>query len=140
MSTTPFWIYLVIAFFVFTVVLVVVVLIKNARRKTFSLREMEYIRSHWIRIIDTFGGNTVSAILDADKLLDYALGKKGYMIGSIGEKLKKAGPRFSDLNGVWRAHKFRNRLAHELTEVNKEEAKDALKQFKRALNDLGANL
>ena len=71
--------------------------------------------------------------------MDYALKKHGFE-GSLGEKLKKAGPRFNDLNAVWSAHKLRNRIAHELSEINKEEAKRALKQFKRALNDLGAKL
>ena len=79
------------------------------------------------------------AVLDADKLLDYALKEHGFK-GALGEKMKAAGPRFSDLNGVWNAHKLRNRLAHEMMDLKRGEAQSALKNFKRALNDLGAGL
>ena len=78
-------------------------------------------------------------IKDADKILDYALLREGFE-GNLGEKLKAAGPRFSDLDGVWRAHKRRNRIAHELGDIDRDEAKRALKSFKKALNDLGAGL
>lgn len=131
---------IVIAIFVLiTLLLVVFVFIKMRRRKGFSLESMQYIKSHWIRIIDSFDSHTKDAIMDADKLLDYALGKHGFE-GSLGEKLKKAGPRFKDLNSVWNAHKMRNRIAHELGDIDKDQARRSLKQFKSALNDLGAEL
>lgn len=126
-------------FIVFTFVLAFFVYVKTSKRKGFSSQELQYIRSHWIRIIDSFGSNVNSAVLDADKLLDYALSKKGF-VGSVGEKMKKAGPRFSNLNGIWGAHKLRNRVAHELSDIDRGEAKRALEQFKKALNDLGAKL
>ena len=136
----PYWIIALIVFFVLDLIFVIIILVKRARGKVFSLKELQYIKSHWIRIIDTFSNNPQSAIMDADKLLYYALDRKG-IEGTLGEKLKKAGLRFSDLNGVWKAHKLRNRVAHELSaELNVDEAKKALRQFKRALNDLGANL
>lgn len=119
--------------------LVLYVVVKQSRRKGLSPKEMQYIRSHWIRIIDMFNGNPAQSIIDSDKLLDYGLKVHGFE-GTLGEKLKKAGPRFSDLNGVWAAHKLRNRAAHELSGINKDEAKRALSGFKRALNDLGAGL
>lgn len=133
------WIIFVICFVLFDLLLVAIVVWKRNQMRTFSSQELTYIRSHWIRIIDSFNGNVVGAIIDADKVLDYALARKGFQ-GSVGEKLKKAGPRFSDVNGVWRAHKYRNKLAHELGGVKFDEARDALSQFKRALNDLGAGL
>ncbi len=133
-----FFIFIVV-FLALTFFLAAFVFFKTSRRKGFNSVEIQYIRSHWIRIIDMFNGNTKGAILDADKLLDYALGKKGFE-GNMGEKLKKAGPRFSDLNGAWSAHKLRNRIAHELGDIDIGAAKRALKQFKRALNDLGAGL
>lgn len=134
---------LVIGVLVFVLVdflIVFYVFWKRARRKnSFSLKELNYIRSHWIRIIDTFPTNMKGAILDADKLLDYALSKKGYE-GSVGEKLKRSKAHFSRINDVWSAHKLRNKVAHELGDIDKGAAKLALSQFKRALNDLGAKL
>ncbi len=112
---------------------------RNRRKNSFTIKELNYIRSHWIRIIDSFPGNPKASILDADKLLDYSLKKKGYE-GSLGEKLKKAKGHFSRINDVWSAHKLRNRVAHELGEIDVRAAKLALAQFKRALNDLGAKL
>ncbi|EKD64900.1 MAG: hypothetical protein ACD_50C00256G0002 [uncultured bacterium] len=48
---------------------------------------------------------------------------------------------FSDLNGVWFAHKLRNKIAHELdSRVSMGEAKRALAAFKRAFVDLGVKI
>lgn len=110
------------------------------RVRAFRQEELNYMRSHWIRILDSFDSHPRESVMDADKLIDYALMRQGFD-GSLGEKLKKAGYRFSDLNGLWRAHKLRNEIAHELSDkLNKGEAKNALIQFKKALNDLGAKL
>ncbi len=130
---------IVLIFFLVTLVLAGVVAVKLRWRKKMGSKELQYIRSYWIRIIDSFNGFPSQAVIDADKLLDYALGKHGFE-GSLGEKLKKAGPRFSDLDSVWRAHKLRNKFAHELSNIDKGAAKAALQNFKKALNDLGAKL
>ena len=136
----PTWIVIIIiSFFAFDVLFVLWILYKRSRRKKLGPKELEYIKSHWIRIIDSFQSHTAAAILDADKLLDYALGRHGFG-GSLGEKLKKSGARFSDLNSVWRAHKLRNSVAHELCNLDEQEARKALVAFKKALNDLGASL
>jgi len=54
----------------------------------------------------------VRRVLAVDVVLDIALTELGFA-GSLGEKLKKAGPRIPNLQAVWDAHKLRNRLAHE---------------------------
>lgn len=80
----------------------------------------------------------VRRVLEADKVLDLALTELGFR-GSLGEKLKKAGPRFTDVNAVWRAHKLRNRLAHETgARISDAEASGAMNAFERGLRDLGA--
>lgn len=135
----PFWFYALIIFVAFDVALVVCVLWRKFKAKKFSQEQLQYIRAHWIRIIDSFDSHSKQGIMDADKLLDYALAKRGF-VGTLGEKLKKAGSRFSDLNGVWQAHKLRNQIAHELKDINIVEARRALKFFRKGLNDLGANL
>lgn len=135
----PIWIFALVAFVVFDFLLVLFVFLRKGRTKKFSAEELQYIRSHWIRIIDSCGVHPGQAVIDGDKLLAYALEKKGFY-GSVADKLKASGPRFSDINGLWNAHKLRNKVAHELGDISKDSAKSALVAFKRGLNDLGANL
>lgn len=112
---------------------------KKFRGRGLKPDQLQYIKAHWIRIIDSFDMHSQQAVMDADKLLDYVLKCYGYE-GNLGEKLKVAKGHFSDLNGVWSAHKLRNTVAHELVQLNKDDARRALRQFKQALNDLGAKL
>ncbi len=133
------WIVALLVFLACDFTLLVYVFFKKHGRKKLAQKSLNYIRSHWMRIIDSFDHDPKHAILDADKLLDYALSCHGFQ-GSVGEKMKKAKSRFNYLDGVWKAHKLRNRIAHEIFELSKSEAKVALKEFKRALNDLGAKL
>lgn len=133
------WLIIVLGFIAFSFVLVVFVFFKQHSKKRLGQKELNYIHSHWVRIIDMFSGNPKSSISDADKLLDYVLKLMGFE-GTLGEKLKKAGARFSNKNAVWAAHKLRNQVAHELGDINIDEARSALKAFKQALNDLGARL
>ena len=79
------------------------------------------------------------AIIEADKLLDKAMNEMGLPGKTMGEKLKKSGSRFTNLNGVWRAHKLRNAIAHEAGfEVSYKQAFNALALYKQALMDIGA--
>lgn len=79
-------------------------------------------------------------IMEADKVLDLALKLLGFS-GSLGEKLKQAGPRFRNLNDVWSAHKLRNILAHEIGKnPTPDETKRAMQAFQAALKDLGLRL
>ena len=75
-------------------------------------------------------------ILDAENVVDHALRSLGYQ-GSFADKLKKAGPRFSDVQALWNAHKLRNRIAHESgVQVSVQEADRVVSAFERALKDL----
>lgn len=135
----PFWLIAILIFVAVDLVLIFWLLWRRSRRKRLSGEQLQYIQSHWIRIIDAFQSHPNQSVMDADKLLDYALKCYGYE-GPLGEKLKRVKGLFGDLNGVWSAHKLRNTLAHELVNVSGEFSRKALSQFKRALNDLGANL
>jgi hypothetical protein len=130
---------ILIVFFIILLLLIFFLIFLKKRKFVLSDKELQYIKAHWIRIIDMFHFYPRDAILDADKLLDYALGKKGYD-GTLGEKLKKCGKSFSDINGIWMAHKMRNSIAHEMVDIEEKEFKAALQSYKRALNDLGAKL
>ena len=76
--------------------------------------------------------------MEADKLIDHALTKLGKR-GTLGDKLKNNSVLFSDLNGLWSAHKLRNRIAHEISYGPKAaDVSKTLKSFERALKDLKA--
>lgn len=81
----------------------------------------------------------MTTIIEADKLLDKALVEMGVPGKTMGDRLKRAGGRFTNLNAVWRAHKLRNRIAHESdVEISYKQAYNALAIYKQALKDLGA--
>lgn len=128
--------FLLIGFVALAFFLAVFVFVKSSRRG-FSDKDQRFIMVKWEEIFSVSKSDFKNAIIEADKLLDHVLSKKGYS-GSLGDKLKKAAPLFTDLNGIWAAHKVRNRLAHEMGfDVSPEETQNVLVQFKRALRDLG---
>ena len=78
-------------------------------------------------------------IIEADKLLDKALIEMGVPGKTMGDRLKRSGDKFTDINAVWRAHKLRNAIAHETDlEIGYKQASNALAIYKQALKDLGA--
>ncbi|MFA5352283.1 MAG: hypothetical protein WC304_03320 [Candidatus Gracilibacteria bacterium] len=128
---------IIVIFAILGLGVMVLMFIKKHKRKL-SAGEMSFVRNQW-RMLSS-GQNMRNSILEADKLIDYVLGKYGYT-GSMGEKLKKAQKVFSDINSVWAAHKIRNRLAHEL-EFNptKNDVDFVLASFEKALRDLEIEL
>ena len=81
----------------------------------------------------------VTTVINGDKLLDKALMEMGVPGKTMGDRLKKCGDRFTNLNGVWQAHKLRNAIAHETdVEVSYKRAYNALQIYKQALKDIGA--
>lgn len=78
------------------------------------------------------------ALMEADKLLDYALKSAGFSGATLGERLKVACYRHSGLRAVWPAHLLRNRLVHEASfHLSPSMARQAIGQFKHALQELG---
>lgn len=133
-----FFIYIIVGFVLLDILIVfLVVFIK--KRKKFSDKDLHFIKINWFRILDLVSTDPIRAIMDADKLLDFALGKRG-KTGSLGEKLKQSKSLFKDINSVWEVHKLRNKLAHEFRNLSVNEAKNALKHYKNALKDLGINI
>ncbi len=81
---------------------------------------------------------TVS-IINADKLLDKAMIEMGIPGKTMGDRLKRANGKFTNLNAVWRAHKLRNAIAHESDfDISYKQAFNALAVYKQALKDIGA--
>lgn len=104
---------------------------------------VEYYRTKCLEVEhqlkrDNFASYHLS-VLNADKLLDKALTERGFSGNSTGEKMKHASKVFSDNNGIWNAHKLRNKVAHKQDAyITYEQAKSALANFRQALKDLGA--
>jgi len=115
------------------------VMIKSSRRGLTDAQQ-KYIKKHWNQIVEESGNNPNLSIIEADKLLGYAM-KSRRVEGSVGQQLKKAPALFSDVNIVWSAHKLRNQIAHEIgMKISYDKAKANLNIFKKALKDLGAKL
>lgn len=134
---------LILLLFVAALVLGILLLvgITASNRKRSGL-DREYFLKQWQRI-EGFKKNGETgwqlAIFEADKLLDHAMQQKSFPGQTMGDRLKSAGRSFSKTDDVWRAHKLRNRLAHEQdVPLNSLAVDKALRAFKSALKDLGA--
>lgn len=82
-----------------------------------------------------------SAVVEADKLLDYALKARAYLGENMGERLKSAVSDMSKegYNAAWEAHKLRNRIVHEIHhEIFHWDVQKAIRNFEKALRDLRA--
>lgn len=101
----------------------------------------EYFDTRWSELLAMVKSpeGMVLSVIDADKLLDEALKKKGYKGKTMGERMVAAQRDFTSNDSVWYAHKLRNRLVHEPgVRLRKNEARNALEGIKRGLKDLGA--
>ena len=124
----------IILIFVIADVLIVAYVIFRRLRKRIPGYIVSEIQGEWKKLIRSKDHR--HAILEADKLLDYALLNMGYK-GSLGAKLKRAPSLFSNINDVWAAHKVRNNIAHKINyEVDEKTYKKTMLQFKQAFKDL----
>lgn len=129
-----FW----VIFILIDLVIVYFVVWRRWRDKSAFGPERDYIRRQWKIIEPLFEKDGRSAIVEADKLLDYALKARTKVNASVGQNLKSSAGLFSDLNGIWKAHKLRNQLVHELNfQISPQDKSMARQNFYRALKDLG---
>ena len=97
----------------------------------------QHFQKHWDKIETE--SNAVAALVAADSLVDQALKQAGIKGSTMGERLNNSTGLIGDIDGVWRAHKLRNRVVHEPgTQVVHSEFERAIRKFKRALKDLRA--
>lgn len=100
--------------------------------------------ARWQEIMDHMGSVKEAqwkfAIIEADKLAEDALKKAGFPGDTLGERLALIQPgQLQNLEGLWEAHKIRNRVAHDLQYfLRYTEAKHAIAQYEGALRELGA--
>lgn len=117
----------------------VISMAKNSPR----VLDQDKYRSKWMSIEtrlkrDDENSHTV-CIYDADKLLDQALRDRGLSGKTMAERMKQCQGKWTNGNGVWAAHKLRNKLAHEPdVKIDYERARQALVAFKQGLKDIGA--
>ena len=120
---------------------VVLFLVSRFGRSIIQPVSRKYFDKKWSEIlgrVKTPEGMAL-AVIDADKLLDEALKRRGYKGKTMGERLVAAQRQLSNNDAVWYAHKIRNRLVHEPNfRLRKNDAKDALAGVKQGLHDLGA--
>ena len=108
--------------------------------------DRESVRRDWQQIEEKMSLNNPSAfqsaVLSADKLLDYCLKELGASGETMGERLKNGQSLFVDdgsYQAAWEGHKQRNRLVHEHNaDFMHYEARDAISKFKEALKGLSA--
>ncbi len=80
------------------------------------------------------------AIIEADKLIDLVLKRAGFPGDTLGERLTNAQlGQIQTLEGLWQAHKVRNRIAHDLDYFLRfTEAKQAIEQYAASLREFQA--
>lgn len=127
--------YLVISIVVLVIALILMQLYFSTRKGKWTSADIKFCKGAWQKVL--IERDVKHKVMEADKLLEHMLKRKGYQ-NSLGETLKKNSAMFSDINGLWYAHKIRNKLAHELNyKVRSQDAKMALRAFKKALKDIG---
>ena len=79
--------------------------------------DVEKYRSRWLSIETALSRDNPSSqilcVINADKLLDQALRDRGISGKTMAERMKSCQGKWTNGNGLWAAHKVRNRLAHE---------------------------
>lgn len=131
---------LLIAILIAGVLIFLAIQFSGRRGHTFDVEDYQ---CRWLAIENTLNkDNPLSfnaAVVEADKLLDRALHEMGVPGKNMGERLKKSGSKFSELNSVWYVHKLRNQIAHEPGfSLDYQRSRRALTVFRQALKDLGA--
>lgn len=133
-------VFLIIAIFAIGLFALVAIILRGKHKHHFDVEEYQ---TRWLKIENNLvkgDPRTYSmAVINADKLLDKALQEMGVSGKTMGERMKRIGNHFSELNRVWYAHKLRNQIAHEEDfEISYAETSKALAAFRQALKDLGA--
>lgn len=119
----------------------------SVKRGVVSGFDRDQIRQRWEKIeeLKTLAKPSTlrEAVIEADKLVDFALGKIYPGNETAGERLKLAREMFTnyrqDYENLWYAHKIRNEMVHTIGfELPTVEAKNILDYFKKALETLRA--
>lgn len=118
------------------------VFISITRRSPRQL-DVDKYRSRWLSIETSLKRDDENShtlcVVNADKLLDQALRERGFGGKTMADRMKQCQGKWTNGNGVWAAHKLRNRLVHETdARIDYERARQALIAYKQGLKDVGA--
>lgn len=124
--------YVIIAGIVLAAVIILFVLFaRNLWKPKLSKTSSAKIQSQWTHLMAL--PDKHRRLMDADAVLDLTFKELGIR-GSLGDKLKKMGKYLPNENDVWRAHKLRNRIAHEPgMQLSEKEVAEALHAFRQAI-------
>jgi len=129
--------YLAIALGLIFIGIGILTTIKNYHKSKLNIPTKKYIQTKWREIENLPEDRIKEAIFEADKLLDYTLTKMGARDRNITPKIEKMSHCFGDPELVLKAHKFRNRLAHDIHfSPTKKTLASKLLAFKQAFIDL----
>lgn len=112
-----------------------------------TLFDQNFVKESWRKIEEQISlgkpSNLRSAVIDADKLVDFVLKKIYPSLENMGERLKQVKPKFVGnyqiYDQLWFAHKVRNELVHNVNfDLPSIQAKLVLENFRQALIQLGA--
>ena len=116
------------------------------KRGYLAVFDQETIKNKWVNVEQLLSANNPAsrrqAIVEADKVLDYALDRLYPGLNATGERLKLAKEIFDykrkEYDEVWFAHKVRNEMVHNLNfEMPSVEAKNIIEKFKTGIGLLG---
>lgn len=119
----------------------------DSKKGALQSLDKQQIQEAWLKIeqLSSIGKPSAfrEAVIEADKLVDFALGKVYPGRETAAERLKEAKELFqnsrADYDNLWYAHKLRNEMVHTVGfELPSVEAKRVLDHFKKALEILGA--
>lgn len=113
-------------------------------KKTGAHPKDPVILQHWTSVVRRANTGTPEnlrlAILEGDALVETFLKKRGYEGETFADRLKHfSSDQVKSLDGLWRAHKLRNEIAHTPGfTINAKQAETAILGFRNFLKELGA--
>ncbi|MFA5157958.1 MAG: hypothetical protein WC451_02090 [Patescibacteria group bacterium] len=105
------------------------------RKAKLSVADQQYLISKRNEILSLLSSENQlelrHAVMEADKLADWILKKKGYVGETFADRLRSAEkdiPKES-YNNIWQGHKIRNQIAHENAEISHQTLRVAIKNI-----------
>ena len=108
---------------------------KRGRKAGLSAPDRNYIIRKRQEIESLLNSNSIielkHAVMEADKLVDFVLKKKGYKGETFADRLRSAEPHINHdiYQNVWNGHKIRNQIAHDESNINQQTLISAAKKL-----------
>ena len=108
---------------------------KKGRRAGLNLEDQKYIIAKRQEIDNLLNSQNIielkHAVMEADKLVDFVLRKKGYKGETFADRLRNAEKHIdhSTYQNLWDGHKIRNQIAHNDAKINPQTLTSATKKL-----------